>query len=142
MKNIAIIFGVILSCFLLLVTPCINAIEYKEEKENYAIELSINRYNYENYSILNNDSSNGISFYFGKIKDLTENETHISFNPINIIYIFWIPYDQFTYWPMEDLPDYIHISILKVDKFPIGIIRNNFICAISNQYVDFVNIFP
>ena len=32
--NKKIIFGVMLSCFLLLVTPCINAVEYKEVKEN------------------------------------------------------------------------------------------------------------
>ena len=31
--NKKILIGVILSCFLLLVTPCINAVEYKEVKE-------------------------------------------------------------------------------------------------------------
>ncbi len=30
-----VVIGIILSCFLLLVTPCINVIEYKEVKETY-----------------------------------------------------------------------------------------------------------
>jgi hypothetical protein len=34
-----IIMGVMLSCFLLLVTPCINAIEYKEVREEVMNEL-------------------------------------------------------------------------------------------------------
>jgi hypothetical protein len=44
MKNIAIIFCVILSCFLLLVTPCITAIQINEtEKELKSSIESLNK---------------------------------------------------------------------------------------------------
>ena len=40
--NKKIIFGVMLSCFLLLVTPCINAVEYKEIKDDIKSKIMSN----------------------------------------------------------------------------------------------------
>ena len=40
-----IIMGVILSCFLLLVTPCISAVEYNEVKEEVKQQIETNIFN-------------------------------------------------------------------------------------------------
>jgi hypothetical protein len=96
--NKKIIIGVILSCFLLLVTPCINSVEYNEIKDNIKQQYSFEK------SFINN---NKLSSYVG------------IFNVLFIIYIIFVilyfieVYEWFISWfdEIEDLNEFIFLIL-------------------------------
>ena len=101
-----ILIGVMLSCFLLLVTPCINAIEYSEEKG----EIESN--SKDNISLKITSFMNLINLYLkiGIIVFVFMFSEHLTDNVIvSMIMAFFIALVKAIIWPLDLISRIIEI---------------------------------